>query len=60
MGCGLGHLLGERDVVQHAEVERLGALARLREEAHGLVVLPVVEEEVGAPLQQRGVGTRGQ
>ena len=45
----LCELLGEGDVVQHAQLERLRAVTRLGEEAGRLVVLPVIEEEVGAP-----------
>ena len=45
----LCELLGEGDVVQHAQLERLRAVTRLGEEADRLVVLPVIEEEVGAP-----------
>ena len=54
----LRHLLGEVDRVHHAEVERLGVLAGDREEAHRLLVLPVVEEELGA-VGRATAGFRG-
>ena len=56
----LGELLRQRQRVHYAEVERLGVLARLCKEAHGLLVLAVVQEELGARLEERRVGVRRQ
>ena len=55
----LRRLLGQGQRVHHAQVERLRVLARDGEEAHRLLVLPVVEEELGAAVDQLRVRVGG-